>query len=124
MSRQKITRTAARGLGWFGIGLGLMEVFAPRRMAKVSGLTGHEKLLRWFGVREIASGVPLLLSANPSPWLWARVVGDGLDGAALMRGMAHAGPRGRRARIATAAVAPIVALDVLFALRSLFRRRH
>lgn len=35
-------RTMACGLAWFGIGLGLAETFAPRRVAEATGLEGHE----------------------------------------------------------------------------------
>ena len=93
-------RKTARGLAWFGIGLGLAELLVPAAVAKASGLEGRERLLRLFGLREIASGVLLLAVNKPERWLWVRVAGDALDGAV------------------TAAVAPVVALDVLTWLKA------
>ena len=76
-------RNVARGLGWFGIGLGLIELLAPRALAKATGLQGRENILRLFGAREIASGVIILAADDPAPWLWVRVAGDALDGGLL-----------------------------------------
>jgi hypothetical protein len=45
----------AHGLGWFGIGLGLIEVVAPRGLARAIGMHNHRALLSVFGLREIAS---------------------------------------------------------------------
>ena len=40
----------AYGLGWFGIGLGLMEMLMPQRMARMIGAPhGHETLIRTMG---------------------------------------------------------------------------
>ena len=111
-------RTVARGLGWFGIGIGLLEVFAPRALARATGLQGRETLLQAFGLREIASGVLILAADEPEPWLWARVAGDALDGGVLAAGLAPSNPHRSRTMLATLAVAPVVALDLLYALRS------
>lgn len=111
-------RTAvARGLGLVGIGLGIAEMIAPRRVARLSGVDGHESLVRAFGVREIASGMPLLLAREPAPWLWGRVIGDALDAGLLGLGLTRDPARRRRALIATLTVAPVVALDLLYALK-------
>ena len=111
-------RTVARGLGWFGIGLGLAELFAPKAVARATGLQGRERLLQVFGAREIASGVLILAADDPASWLWARVAGDGLDGGVLAAGLAPSNPHRGRTLLATLAVAPVVALDLLYALRS------
>lgn len=108
-------RTVARGLAWFGIGLGVAEVLAPRSVARLSGLGGWEATIRLFGAREIASGVLLLRSDDPRRVLLVRVAGDLLDGWLLGRGIVRGGRNRSRALLATAAVAPVVALDVLFA---------
>lgn len=113
------SRDVARGLAWFGIGLGLVEFVAPRAVARASGLQGHEKLLQVFGVREIASGVVILAAKEPEVWLWTRVAGDVLDSLLLSKGMKSNKPNRTRAILATAAVAPVVVLDVLYARRSL-----
>ena len=103
-------RRLARGLGWFSIGLGLAEVFAPRAVAKWTGVA-HPTLLQAYGVREIACGVGILSSARPSGWMGARVAGDTLDLATLSEGMTDHDERRRRR--AMAAAAGVMALDVL-----------
>ena len=105
----------ARGLGWFGIGLGVIEVLAPRALGRAIGLEKHAGLLRLFGLREIASGVLILAADDPEACLWARVAGDGLDGALLASGLSDRNPDRWRTLLATVAVAPVVALDLLYA---------
>ena len=109
-------RRVARGLAWFGIGLGVVELLAPRAVARAAGLRGHERLLRAFGAREIASGVVVLAAKDPRAWLWTRVAGDVLDGMLLGAGMR--GGRPGRAVLAALAVAPVVVLDAAYARRS------
>ncbi len=109
-------RQIARGLGWFGIGLGLVEVLAPRAVARAAGLN-RPGLIQLFGLREIASGAILLAAAHPQRWLWVRVAGDALDGALLAEGLAPGNPARGRALLATLAVAPVVALDMVYATR-------
>ena len=106
-------KVLARGLGAFGIVLGLAEFLAPRRTAELSGLQRRGGLLRLFGLREIGSGVLLLMARDPQKLLWVRVLGDLLDGAVLGEGMTRPDARSReRALISTLAVAPVVALDI------------
>ncbi len=72
----------ARMLGWFSIGLGLIELLAPRRITGPLGMEGSEGLVRAYGAREIGSGI-LSLSVQEEAGLWSRVAGDGLDLATL-----------------------------------------
>lgn len=112
----------ARALGWFGIGLGLAEVAAPRGIAKLVGVRGdHSLFIRLLGMREIASGVGILTQRRPIEGVWARVGGDAIDLACL--GAAFLAPRARQDRVAaaTAAVLGVTLLDVLCA-RQLSRR--
>jgi hypothetical protein len=67
-----------RALGWFSLGLGLMEMVAPRTVTRALGMEGHEGLVRAYGAREIGAGV-LSLSTERSVGLWSRVAGDALD---------------------------------------------
>ncbi len=115
------SRDMARGLAWFGIGLGLAELLAPRAVARAAGLRGHEGLLQAFGAREIASGAVILAAKDPEAWLWTRVAGDVLDGLLLSAGMKAGNPGRQRAMLATLAVAPVVVLDAVYARRSLGR---
>jgi hypothetical protein len=103
-------RRLANGLGWFGIGLGLVEVFAPKSLASALGIRSSG-LVRAFGVREIAAGIGILTQQRKGPWVWARIVGDALDGAVL--GGALMSSKGRHAALAIAAVSPVIALDVV-----------
>lgn len=107
----------ARGLGWFSLGLGLAEVFAPGGIAKVSGVSKENTgLIRLLGVREIAHGLGIFAQGRrPAGALWARVVGDALDLACL--GAAFASPKTNKGRLAfaTANVLAVTALDVLCA---------
>ena len=115
-------KSVARGLAWFGIGLGLAEVIAPRAMARATGLNGRERLIWAFGVREIASGALILAAKDPEAWLWTRVAGDALDSVVLAQGMQSRYPERRhRALIATLAVLPVVVLDTLYAKHALGR---
>jgi len=97
---------AARGLGWFSIGLGLAELAAPDIVADLTGVR-NEGLLQLYGLREIACGVGILSSTRPSGWMWARVAGDALDlvtlAGAATRGDGDAG-RALGAGLAVAAV--------------------
>ncbi|HEY0205891.1 MAG TPA: hypothetical protein VGC15_17235 [Acetobacteraceae bacterium] len=111
----------AKGLGWFSLGLGLVEVAAPGRIARGLGLSVSPALVGLFGMREVGAGIAVLTyPSSPGP-VWARVGGDLLDLAVLAL---HRGGRRRqeRAVLATAAVLGVTALDVLCAA-ALTRRR-
>jgi hypothetical protein len=102
----------ARGLGWFSIGLGLMEFMLPRTVARLTGAPVRPRLLRALGLREIASGIGILKWRKPGNWLWSRVAGDVMDltllGAAMFSRDASRG----RLLTATAAVAGVTSLDM------------
>lgn len=116
----------ALGLGLLGVGLGLAELLAPRRMLRLVGARDRSRtraLTRAFGVRELVSGLGLLGRSRPAPWLWARVGGDVVDLATLA---AEArGGKAKRGRLAgaIAAVAGVAALDIYVATKSRGRER-
>ena len=83
----------ARGLGWFSIGLGLAEVLAPRALTRGLGMEGNEQLVQAYGLREIATGIGILSSDQPAPWIWGRVGGDALDMATLAGGLQPDNPK-------------------------------
>jgi hypothetical protein len=106
------TDTLARGLGLFSIALGIAEVAAPRALARALGMKGQEGLIAGYGVREIATGIGILASKDPTPWIWGRVAGDGLDLATLATALEGDNPKKGNVGIAMAAVAGVTALDV------------
>ncbi len=112
---RRSVRRAARGLGWFSLGLGLAEVLMPGAVARATGMHGRETLVRACGMREIATGLGLLLARDPTPWLWARVAGDAVDLATLGAHVGRGNPRSTNAALAIAAVAGVTAIDALSA---------
>jgi hypothetical protein len=106
------TDTLARGLGIFSIALGIAEVAAPRALARALGMKGQEGLIAGYGVREIVTGIGILASKDPTPWIWGRVAGDGLDLATLATALEGRNPKKGNVGIAMAAVAGVTALDL------------
>lgn len=106
-------------LGWFSIGLGLAELFAPQFIARIIGIDEerHERLLRGYGVRELAAGVGILTRPKPTYWMWNRVIGDAIDLASLSRAMRNEDNDKARLGIAACAVAAVTALDVISSVR-------
>ncbi|HEV7575165.1 MAG TPA: hypothetical protein VGO85_03905 [Caldimonas sp.] len=80
-------RVPARALGWFSIGLGLAELAMPRKVARAAGMPNVPTLTRAYGLREIGTGIGILTSRDPAPWLWGRVAGDALDIATVGTGL-------------------------------------
>ncbi len=103
----------ARGLGWFSIGLGLAELLAPRKVARLIGVRPHPTLMRLVGLREIASGIGILSRNRPATWLQARVVGDIMDLTLLSPALLLNPRRRGSVALATTAVAGVTALDVM-----------
>jgi hypothetical protein len=80
-ARPAVTPTLAGGMG---VGLGLVELFAARHLARWLGMSERSSgLIRAFGLREIAIGFALMADPTETRWLWARTAGDVLDYAAL-----------------------------------------
>src|SRR4051812_43651363 len=69
----------SRGLGLFSVGLGLTELAAPRLIARAIGVDPEGRTataVRALGVREIFSGIGVLLQPTRPLPLWARLAGD------------------------------------------------
>ena len=106
----------AYGLGWFSIGLGLVEFMASRRLAQVIGVPSeHQGVIKAMGLREMASGIGILTQRAPITGVWSRVAGDMIDLTCL--GMALSFTRTDRGRVAATAAAVVgaTALDLLCA---------
>ena len=102
----------ARGLGWFSIGLGLAEVVAPGALARALGMKGQETPDSGLWRARNRTGIGVLGSQDPTPWIWGRVGGDGLDLATLATGLEHDNRKRENVGIAIAAVAGVTVLDV------------
>jgi len=88
----------ARGLGWFSLALGAVEVLAPGQVSRFVGARKGENngLVRAYGARELIAGAGLLSQpASAATWMWARVAGDVLDLAAVARAQPDE-PHGRK----------------------------
>ena len=115
-SRQ--TDQLAIALGWFSVALGATEIFAPRRLAQAIGVPdASTSTIQAFGVREIASGLAILMRPDQSMPVWSRVGGDAVDLSYLVSAMND--PDNDRGRIVTAiaAVLGVTVADVLCAQR-------
>ncbi|ACL60004.1 DUF4267 domain-containing protein [Methylobacterium nodulans] len=120
---RRTAETLAKGLGLFSIGLGLVELLAPRRLTRTLGMPGFEGVVQAYGVREITNGVAILASHDPTPWLWTRVGGDALDLATLATGLDSDNARKSHVMLAFAAVAGVTAADIACA-RALEEQRE
>jgi hypothetical protein len=114
-----------RFLGWFSVGLGTMQLTAPRLLCRLVGADDEGRnpaAMRLMGARELTQGLGILGRPRPTAWVWSRVAGDALD-LALLGAVAVRNP-GRRLRtaFAVANVAAVTAPDVAESLR-LSRRR-
>jgi uncharacterized membrane protein len=103
-------------LGWFSIGLGVVQIVAPERVARLIGVRPSARareVLRAIGAREIATGVGILAEHGHPRWLWGRMAGDLVDLALLGSTLvSRSAGRGRTAGT-TAAVLGVAALDAL-----------
>lgn len=106
----------SRGLAWFGICLGTVQLVAPRRLSNALGLYSPNApaVIRAFGAREIGAGV-ITLSTEKKIGLWARVAGDGMDIAALTAALSPYNPQRQTVGAALVTVLGITALDLFAA---------
>src|ERR1043166_396384 len=105
----------AKGLGYFSIALGLAEIVAPGAICRAAGIAGQEGVVRAYGTREIATGVAILASHDPTPWIWGRVVGDALDIATVAAAPSNRGDGGDRRWWTVGALIAVTALDAFTA---------
>ncbi|MDK4731501.1 hypothetical protein [Rhizobium sp. CNPSo 3490] len=102
----------ARNLGWFSIGLRVIELLAAEKITRALGMRGRENLIRAFGVREITSGF-MTLSVEKQAGLASRIAGDALDIATLATAMRPDNRKRDNAALALLMVAGVTLLDVI-----------
>jgi hypothetical protein len=102
----------ARALGWFSVALGVVELLAPRQVARAAGLEGKERLVRAYGARELMAAVPTL-SVDKKAGLGARIAGDLIDIATLLPALGSRNPRRANAMQVLMFVSVITVLDVM-----------
>lgn len=102
-----------RALGWFSVGLGVAEIIAPRRVARMigAGSRDHSLLIQLCGARELASGLALLSRRAPAKATLSRVAGDAIDLGLLGSALREPDARVGRLAAATVAVLGVTALD-------------
>jgi hypothetical protein len=105
----------AKSLGYFSIALGVTELVAPRALSNAIGVEGLEPVIRTYGGREIATGVAILASHDPEPWIWARVAGDFADIATVATGLKRSNGKANNTVAALAALAGVTVVDMVCA---------
>lgn len=101
-------------LGGFSIGLGLVELAAPGRLARWLGVDGKsaKTVIGLFGARELLAGAMLLRGPAVSTNAWNRVAGDAIDLGAL----ALAFSRSRKREAVAGAAGFVIAATMIDAL--------
>ena len=111
-----------RALGVASLGLGVAQLAAPKRVARLAGVDDNPAapaIITAVGARELVHATGLLRNRRPRGWAMTRVAGDTMDLAVLglaLRG--RTGERRRRTMVATGAVLGITAADVYSARRA------
>ena len=107
----------AQGLGVFSIVLGVAELIWGKCLGRSLGLDRKEEVVRAYGAREVLTGIPILVSKDPTPWIWLRVAGDALDAGTLLGGYKRRPGDVRGILTAFLAVTPVVIADIYCAIK-------
>jgi hypothetical protein len=111
----------SKGLGWFSLVLGALELLTARRISTMIGIA-TPRLVWAFGAREVASGLMVLNKPDLAVPLWVRVTGDAMDAAVLLTYLKSSNRRRRGAAVAMLLVLGAATLDV--AVASALSRRE
>jgi hypothetical protein len=112
-------RRAARGLGFASLAIAALELAIPTEVERLLGVAYDGRyvgVLRLLGLRELMHGIDLLSHDDPRPGVYARVVGDGLDGVLLLAA-ARRTHSPKRFAAAAALVMGVVVADLVLAGR-------
>jgi hypothetical protein len=113
---RKSNNTLALALGVFSVGIGLIELLAPKKLAQWVGVDDerYSGLIQGMGIREIVNGVGLLAHpGHANAWLWTRVAGDLLDMGLLGAAWSSQGAKKGRLCAAISSVVGVAAADVV-----------
>jgi uncharacterized membrane protein len=100
-----------QALGWFSLGLGLIEVLAPRGVGQLIGAEDYPATIRLCGMREIASGVGLLSQRAPATAAASRLIGGAMDITLLGAALRSSDARPARLALAATTVLAVAAVD-------------
>jgi uncharacterized membrane protein len=112
-------RALARVLGLFSLGLGLVQLVAPRRLLTTIGVRPTDRaaaITRLVGARELTAAAGLVPRKNPTAWSWARVAGDAMDIGLMARALTGRENDKRRVSAAFVSVIAITAVDLVSSL--------
>jgi hypothetical protein len=117
-AKPAVSPSVSMNIGFAAIGLGVWGTLFPGHVKRTLGIRAPDPLVQTiFGARELWSGYSLAGDPTKSGVLWARVLGDIFDVAAL-KALDHAGnPKRGNARTAMGFVLAVTALDVVTAVR-------
>src|SRR5262245_52070928 len=101
------------GLALFSVGLGLVELIAPRALSRFIGLKPQPLVMRTLGMREIASGITMLARPESAAGPSSRVAGDVMDLAVMGSSQRLMFGGRKRLTVAIIAVVAVAALDLL-----------
>ena len=101
-------------LGWFSLGLGVVELLASRRVAAMVGV-GSPALVQAFGAREVTAGLMVLNKPDTALPVWGRVAGDAMDIAVLASSLGRRNRQRNGAAGALLFVLAATALDIAVA---------
>ncbi|MCU1347745.1 MAG: cyclase/dehydrase [Acidobacteria bacterium] len=116
----EISAKTANFLGSFGLGLGIPQLLAPGSVNRMIGVRDDAESRMWqriVGVRELVAAAGILPRRRPTEFLWARVAGDAMDLALLVKVFGSKRDSAVRLAAATASVAGIAAVDMFTASR-------
>jgi hypothetical protein len=105
----------ATSLGLVSIALGAVELAAPNAVCRAAGIEGLETVIQLYGVREIATGVAILVGRDAEPWIWGRVLGDVADIATVGTGLRWDNAKRRNSALTLGMLLAVTAVDTLCA---------
>ena len=78
-------------------------------------MEGQERLVQAYGLREAMTGVAILMSHDPEPWISGRIIGDTMDLVTLATNVPENGPERANRALAAVAVGGVTVLDIVCA---------